>query len=320
MLPAPTQDPGLRTQDHDAIPASPAHLLTCSPAQASLPFSSRDRELLRLLRDADAIATIDPAEYAAWIERPEIQRAIAAQDDLQERHERLRDAAHRAECQADNRLSRERLRAVLDATMDLTDDAQRADHRRAATALGRLASSGTAARRSSPFIGGGARDRLRRPLPEGVPSPSASTPPRQPAPAAAESRAQPSPPRVPASAVPGIESTVERFLIAAGHEPSWPLAASFLPARRVASFGQDRALKCAMCYAAVYDTCAVRPGPVTCWDESDRAIQQVGLVTRSGGVYDFVVECVLERDAADQPVRWAIWGVGVPREYGLDTS
>ncbi len=116
------------------------------------PLSDRDRALLAALRDPSAIANNDPFEYAEWIERPEIQKAIAAQDDLDARRERLKAAAHRAECLEDNRLARQRLRAVLDATMDLADDAQRTDHRRAATALGRIASGP-----SSPLLGGGGR-------------------------------------------------------------------------------------------------------------------------------------------------------------------
>ncbi len=289
--------------------ASPAHLLTCSPAQASLPLTARDRELLRLLRDPTGIGTIDPAEYAAWIERPEIQKAIAAQDDLDDRRQRLRDAAHRAERLADNFLARERLRAVLEATMDLTDNAQRTDHRRAATALGRLASSGRAP--SSPLGGGG---RASRPVgalsssvfPTGSTEQGRSTTQRtSSAPAAA-----PSAPSTPSSSstFPGLNTTVTAFLAAVG-AADLPRAAELVANHRIAEIGAHNLMQWLDNQTVPLRGVQLRPGRIIHHAHYDAAEQFIHAVHPDGTPSTWIIGCVLERDPELNPTRWAIAGV-----------
>ncbi len=271
--------------------------MATSPAQASLPLSDRDRELLRLLRDPAGIDVIDPAEYAAWIERPEIQKAIAAQDDLADRRQRHRDAAHRAECLADNRLSRERLRAVLEATMDLTDNAQRTDHRRAATALGRIA-----------------RITEHRPVPARRPAhpaqrPRSSAPSSGQSPAAScQSPSSPAHPLTcsPAHAFPGLDTTVSALLAAVG-TADLPRAAELVAAHRVAEIGARNLISWLETQTAPLRGCALRPGRTVHHDHYDAAEQYIHAVHEGGALSTWIIDCVLERDTDTRaPARWAI--------------
>jgi hypothetical protein len=108
------------------------------PAGAPRParLSERDARLVAALTaptpEGDALlAGFDPAEYADWLDRPEVRRALAAAQAL--RGLRLRaKAAQRAERAMD------RLDAVLDHAADLKDDAQRTETRRAASVLARI--------------------------------------------------------------------------------------------------------------------------------------------------------------------------------------
>ncbi len=278
--------------------ASPAHLLTCSPAQASLPLSSRDRELLRLLRDPTGINLIDPAEYAVWIERPEIQKAIAAQDDLDDRRQRLRDAAHRAERLADNYLARERLRAVLEATMDLTDNAQRTDHRRAATALGRLASP------SSPFGGGG---RASRPV--GAPSsrvpPTRSTEQPRPAPRETPNATSAPVPEQSSCTFPGLGTTVSAFLAAAG-TADLPRAAELVANHRIVEIGAHNLIPWLETQTTPLRASQLRPGRTIHHDHYDAVEQYIHAAHPDGALSTWIINCVLERDPDMNPTRWAI--------------
>ncbi len=306
----------------DALtPAAPGHRDTAPPPFVPVPtdppssslrlsvspslLSARDHELLRLLRDPAGIDAIDPAEYAAWIERPEIQKAIAAQDDLDDRRQRHRDAAHRAECLADNRLARERLRAVLGATMDLTDNAQRTDHRRAATALGRLASSGRAP--SSPLGGGG---RASRPVgaPSTPGSPTRST--EQPRPAAPSAPSAPSPlcPSVPSSShtFPGLDTTVADFLAAAGSPDGLHKAAELVANHRIAEIGAHNLIPWLESQSAPLRGSTLRPGRTIHHDHYDAAEQYIHAVHTDGALSKWIIGCVLERDPQLNPTRWAI--------------
>ncbi len=295
MLSDPTQDPGLRTQDHSVL----------SPQSSVLsPLSDRDRQLLRLLREPSAITTIDPAEYAAWIERPEIQRAIAAQDDLETRRERLQAAAHRAECLADNHLARERLRAVLAATMDLADEAQRTDHRRAATALGRLSNCRAP---SSPFGGGGRASRPVGALSSSV-SPTRST--KQPRPAAPSAPSAPSPlcPSVPSSShtFPGLDTTVAAFLAALGNPEGLHHAAPLVATHRVIEIGPHNLLQWLEGQIAPLRGTELRPGRAVHHEQYDSAEQFLHAVHEDGALSTWIIECVLEREPDRTPARWAI--------------
>ncbi len=288
MLSDPTQDPGLRTQDHDVrAPSGQSPVASCQP-----PLSDRDRELLRLLRDPAGIDAIDPAEYAAWIERPEIQKAIAAQDDLDDRRQRLHDAAHRAECLADNRLSRERLRAVLEATMDLADDAQRTDHRRAATALGRL-SDLRPTRRVAHYV-----QRPRSSAPSSGQSPVASC----------QSPSSPAHPLTcsPAHAFPGLDTTVAAFLAAVGTPDGLHKAAELVANHRIIEIGPHNLIPWLELQTAPLRGAQLRPGRAVHHDHYDAAEQYIHTVHPDGAPSTWIIDCVLERDPDMNPTRWAI--------------
>ncbi len=110
------------------------------PAAAGLSVSSslsdRDARLVAALVNPSPegdvlLAAFDPAEHADWLDRPEIQRAIAAGQAFRDLRLRAK-AAQRAERAMD------RLDAVLDHASDLKDDAQRTETRRAASVLARI--------------------------------------------------------------------------------------------------------------------------------------------------------------------------------------
>ncbi len=306
MLSDPTQDPGLRTQDHAAPPA-PSFPSGQSPvASCQLPLSDRDRELLRLLRDPAGIDTIDPAEYATWIERPEIQKAIAAQDDLDDRRQRHRDAAHRAECLADNHLARQRLRAVLEATMDLADEAQRTDHRRAATALGRLSDLRPTRRAAH------SAQRPRSSAPSSGQSPIASRQPplSPPHPLTSQSRrGDPSPPQAreqPSHTFPGLDTTVAAFLAALGNPEGLHHATPFVANHRVIEIGPHNLLQWLEGQIAPLRGTELRPGRTVHHEQYDSAEQFLHAVHEDGALSTWIIECVLEREPDRTPARWAI--------------
>ncbi len=297
----------------DALtPATPGHRDTAPPS----PLSDRDRELLRLLRDPAGIGTIDPAEYAAWIERPEIQKALAAQDDLDDRRERLRDAAHRAERLADNDLARERLRAVLEATMDLTDNAQRTDHRRAATALGRLSTGAMAApaRRGEARRGYGQALRGRadtRAHPAQRPRSSAPSSGQSPV-ASCQSPSSPPPPLTPSPlqssrSFPGLDTTISAFLAAIGTADGLPRAAQFVANHRIPEIGADNLMGWLESQTAPLRGAALRPGRTVHHSHYDAAEQFIHAVHPDGALSTWIIDCVMERDTDDRtPARWAI--------------
>ncbi len=109
--------------------------------QASIPdatpsFSDRDSRLVAALVNPSPegdtlLAACDPAEHPDWLDRPEIQRALAAAQAIRDLRLRAK-AAQRAERAMD------RLSAVLDHASDLKDDAQRTETRRAASVLARI--------------------------------------------------------------------------------------------------------------------------------------------------------------------------------------
>ncbi len=310
FAPDPHPDPLTAAAPGHRDSASPAHLsqsrrgdLTCSPAQASLPLTSRDKELLAALRNPDALATIDPAEYAAWIERPEIQKAIAAQDDLDDRRERLQAAAHRAECLADNRLSRERLRAVLEATMDLTDESQRTDHRRAATALGRLSRpTDNAAYRSSssPFS-------TRRAVgaPSSGPSPVASRQSPSADPPGQSPVASCQLPVSPSHAFPGLDTTIAAFLAAIGTAEDLHKAAELIANHRSNEIGAHNLTDWLERQAAPLRGAQFHAGRTVHHDNYD-AVEQYIHAVHPHGTSTWIIECVLERTPDMIPTRWAI--------------
>ncbi len=271
-------------------------------ASCQLPLSDRDRELLRLLRDPSGIDAIDPAEYAAWIERPEIQKAIAAQDDLDDRRQRLRDAARRAECLADNHLARERLRAVLEATMDLTDDAQRTDHRRAATALGRIARFTEHSRRppAAPLT------------PRSDRGPQRLHPANRQSPVANRLRhlltSPTSPPLQTSShAFPGLDTTVAAFLAALGNPEGLHHAAQFVANHRIPEIGADNLMRWLESQTAPLRGAALRPGRTIHHARYDAAEQCIHAVHADGARSTWILDCVMERNTEDNtPARWAI--------------
>ncbi|MFM9995771.1 MAG: hypothetical protein ACKVU4_08225 [Phycisphaerales bacterium] len=73
-------------------------------------ISTRDRELLAALDDP---AGLDPVEYARWIERPEIQRVIAARDDLRAREEHAQLARFRDRILIEGTAALDTLKAVI---------------------------------------------------------------------------------------------------------------------------------------------------------------------------------------------------------------
>ncbi len=284
-------------------PDSHPGALTPETPGRSLPLSDRDRELLRLLRDPASIDVIDPAEYAAWIERPEIQKAIAAQDDLDDRRQRHRDAAHRAECLEDNRLARERLRAVLEATMDLADDAQRTDHRRAATALGRLSDLRPTRRahltaphsRAAPARASSPSHRIT------VSPPQASPPhPITPSPPQAS-------PEQSSLTFPGLDTTVAAFLAAVGNPDGLHQAAQFVANHRIPEIGAENLMHWLESQTAPLRGAELRPGRTVHHDRSDAAEQYLHAVHPDGARSTWIIDCVLERDTDTRaPARWAI--------------
>ncbi len=302
MLPAldtspPPQDAAGSPSLAPGFPSGQSPVASCQ-----LPLSDRDRELLRLLRDPAGIDVIDPAEYAAWIERPEIQKAIAAQDDLDDRRQRHRDAAHRAECQADNRLARERLRAVLEATMDLTNDAQRTDHRRAATALGRLSDLRPTRRaaHSAQRPGSSAPSSGQAPIASRQPPPSPPHLPTSPPPQAS------APVREPSHAVPGLDTTVAAFLAALGNPEGLHPATTFVANHRVIEIGPHNLLQWLEGQIAPLRGTELRPARIVHHEQYDSAEQFLHAVHEDGALSTWIIECVLEREPDRTPARWAI--------------
>ncbi len=316
MLPAldtspPHQDTAGSPSPAPGFPSGQSPVASCQ-----LPLSDRDRELLRLLRDPAGIGAIDPAEYAAWVERPEIQKAIAAQDDLDDRRQRHRDAAHRAECLADNHLARERLRAVLAATMDLTNDAQRTDHRRAATALGRLSTGAmaTPARRGEARRGYGQALRGRadtRVHPAQRPRSSAPSSGQSPA---ASCQSPSSPPHLPTSpplqtssrTFPGLDTTIAAFLAAAGSPDGLHQAAQFVANHRIPEIGPHNLMGWLESQIAPLRGAQFRAGRTIHHARYDAAEQYIHAVHADGALSKWIIGCVLERDPQLNPTRWAI--------------
>ncbi len=192
MPPDPTQDSGLRIQD-GASPPSPSHRLTVSPPHPTI--TPRDRELLNALDDP---STIDPVEYAEWIERPEIQRAIAARDNLRAREEHAKLTRFRDRVLTEASAALDTLKATLschppchreapsgDSLPSSTpstklvgaeppSDQQLLEARRAATSITRLAQACLRPIPSSP-LGGGVAAWRSRAATEGASSSPAST-------------------------------------------------------------------------------------------------------------------------------------------------
>ncbi len=279
----------------EVLAAAPSHSAT-PPLGHSATSPRSDRELLAALRDPGVLATIDPAEYAAWIERPEIQKAIAAQDDLEDRRERLQAAAHRAECLEDNRLARQRLRAVLDATRDLTDEAQRTDHRRAATALGRLSD-----------LRPTRRAHLNATRPRAAPAPSPShritvSPSQAPPPPTPPPQASPV---QPSHTFPGLDTTVAAFLAAVGSPDGLTKAAELVANHRSAEICPHNLMEWLERQTAPLRGAQLRPGRTVHHDHYDAVEQYIHAVHRDGAT-TWIIECVLERDPDMNPTRWAI--------------
>jgi hypothetical protein len=242
---------------------------------------------------AAGIDVIDPAEYAAWIERPEIQKAIAAQDDLENRRERLQAAAHRAECLEDNRLARERLRAVLEATMDLTDEAQRTDHRRAATALARASGNAPPARRD-PRAQGRLVTAHRSPCHPVTLSPCHSQSPPQ------------ASPEQPSRTFPGLDTTISVFLAAVGTPDGLHKAAELVANHRVIEIGPHNLMEWLERQTAPLRGAQFRPGRTIHHDHYDAAEHYIHAVHPDGTPSTWIIGCVLERDPDLNPTRWAV--------------
>src|SRR5262245_50034479 len=100
---------------------------------AEAAITPKDRSLMAAIDDA--AAPIDPFEFAQWVERPEIQKALAARQTIRELREQERLAAARL-------LAIDTLKAVITANRDLTSDTQRLESRRAASAILRMTGAG----------------------------------------------------------------------------------------------------------------------------------------------------------------------------------
>ncbi|MFM9995178.1 MAG: hypothetical protein ACKVU4_05190, partial [Phycisphaerales bacterium] len=322
-------DPGtppLRGGSESPPPAPLPSAISPHPTpRPTLPgITPEDRALLAQLKSPGGLASMDDAEYAAWIERPEIQKTIAAQEELRARIQRTIDDA-RAERYI------QRLEAVLDNAKDLTNDAQRADTRRAASLLLRLTTRpprvilpatlarppcGTVAEATSPLGGGD-----RAPRPEGAPSPrglssgSTSQPtthPAAPAPADTSSLSlsvsSSLPPSPLASSIPGLPETVADFIraagtITAGSEAGLHEAAAHTAVHRKRALGPDlepwlRAL------AQRLGPAEVTSGFTLPQDILDCAVHAVTL-TRPEGPLQALVHVVLERHPDGRNI-WAV--------------
>ncbi len=140
-------------------------------------LSDRDARLVTALVNPSPegdtlLADFDPAHHADWLDRPEVQRAIAAAQAIRDLRLRAK-AAQRAERAMD------RLSAVLDHASDLKDDAQRTETRRAASVLARISTQCLAwTAPSSPLLGGGGIAGRSPAMTVGAPSSPSATRPR----------------------------------------------------------------------------------------------------------------------------------------------
>jgi hypothetical protein len=106
---------------------------------AASPITKRDRALMDAL--GDPAAPIDPFEYAEWVKRPEIREALAARREIRAEREDAKAARFRADLMDDTRFALDTLKATVRANGNLEDPAQRAESRRAASHIVRLAAA-----------------------------------------------------------------------------------------------------------------------------------------------------------------------------------
>ncbi len=174
VAPATNPDSTQAPTPPDAAGSSVSSSLRLSVSSS---LSDRDARLVAALVNPSPegdtlLAAFDPAEHADWLDRPEVQRALAAAQVIRDLRLRAK-AAQRAERAMD------RLSAVLDHAADLKDDAQRTETRRAASVLARISTQCLACPAPSPPLPGGGGIAGRSPaMTVGAPSSPSPTRPR----------------------------------------------------------------------------------------------------------------------------------------------
>ncbi len=274
-------------------------------------ITPRDRELIAALDDP---ASIDPVEYAEWIERPEIQRAIAARDNLRAREEHAKLSRFRDRVLAEASAALDTLKAVL--ARDNDSDEKLLEARRAATSITRLARSClnpiAPPRPWAHRPHAASMSTVHCPLstvPSGQSPTANGQPPSSPAHALTRSPAHASPPsplspppsRIRASQVPGLEAAIAQFLRAVGTPGA---AAPLIAAHRARDIGDNLAPWLISRTTPLRNP--VRPTRVYYHDRYDAADQFVEITHASGARSQSIIHAVLERHPDRTPARWAI--------------